>query len=52
MKTTSQVSSVLNENLQKFDGNIKSSKETSEGISGAVQETAKGIQEHAGSLIN
>jgi len=50
MKTTSQVSSVLNENLQKFDGNIKSSKETSEGISGAVQETAKGIQEHAGSL--
>jgi len=50
MKTTQHVSSVLNDNLQKFDKNIKSSKETNDGITSAVHEIAKGIQEHAGSL--
>ncbi|MGV8980593.1 methyl-accepting chemotaxis protein [Clostridium sp.] len=50
MKTTKHVSLVLNENLQKFDKNIRSSKETNDGITGAVDEIAKGIQEHAGSL--
>lgn len=50
MKTTQNVSSVLNRNLQKFDENIKSSKETNDGITSAVQEISKGIQEHAGSL--
>lgn len=50
METTQHMSTVLNSNFQKFDKNIKSSKETSDGITGAVQEISKGIQEHATSL--
>lgn len=50
MQTTQHMSTVLNSNFQKFDENIKSSKETNDGITGAVQEISKGIQEHATSL--
>ncbi len=50
MKVTQNTSLILNDNLQKLDENITSSKVTNDGITGAVHEISKGIQEHAGSL--